>query len=47
MPKRVKFVDLACGFDHTILLAENGDVYSMGMGMYVKLYMNRIILREL
>lgn len=35
MPKRVKFVDLACGYDHTILLAENGDVYSMGMGMYV------------
>ncbi|XP_071556273.1 RCC1 domain-containing protein 1 isoform X2 [Temnothorax nylanderi] len=33
MPKRVKFVDLACGFDHTILLAENGDVYSMGMGI--------------
>ncbi|KAK2588070.1 hypothetical protein KPH14_004135 [Odynerus spinipes] len=32
MPKRVKFVDVACGFDHTILLAENGDVYSMGMG---------------
>ncbi|XP_076376771.1 RCC1 domain-containing protein 1 isoform X2 [Megalopta genalis] len=32
MPKRVKFVDIACGFDHTILLAENGDVYSMGMG---------------
>ncbi|XP_070170523.1 RCC1 domain-containing protein 1 [Polyergus mexicanus] len=33
MPKRVKFVDLACGYDHTILLAENGDVYSMGMGI--------------
>ncbi|KZC14969.1 PREDICTED: ultraviolet-B receptor UVR8 [Dufourea novaeangliae] len=32
MPKRIKFVDIACGFDHTILLAENGDVYSMGMG---------------
>ncbi|XP_078053487.1 RCC1 domain-containing protein 1 isoform X2 [Augochlora pura] len=32
MPKRVKFVDIACGFDHTVLLAENGDVYSMGMG---------------
>ncbi|XP_014487466.1 PREDICTED: RCC1 domain-containing protein 1 [Dinoponera quadriceps] len=32
MPKRVKFVDIASGFDHTILLAENGDVYSMGMG---------------
>ncbi|XP_012264946.2 RCC1 domain-containing protein 1 [Athalia rosae] len=32
MPKRVKFVDVACGFDHTIMLAENGDVYSMGMG---------------
>ncbi|XP_053975337.1 RCC1 domain-containing protein 1-like [Hylaeus volcanicus] len=32
MPKRVKFVDVACGFDHAILLAENGDVYSMGMG---------------
>ncbi|XP_076651769.1 RCC1 domain-containing protein 1 isoform X1 [Halictus rubicundus] len=32
MPKRVKFVDVACGFDHTILLAESGDVYSMGMG---------------
>ncbi|XP_043265711.1 RCC1 domain-containing protein 1 [Colletes gigas] len=32
MPKRVKFTDIACGFDHTILLAENGDIYSMGMG---------------
>ncbi|EFN89544.1 RCC1 domain-containing protein 1 [Harpegnathos saltator] len=32
VPKRVKFVDIASGFDHTILLAENGDVYSMGMG---------------
>ncbi|XP_014230723.1 probable E3 ubiquitin-protein ligase HERC4 [Trichogramma pretiosum] len=28
----VKFVDIACGFDHTLLLAENGYVYSMGMG---------------
>ncbi|XP_032680006.1 RCC1 domain-containing protein 1 [Odontomachus brunneus] len=32
IPKRVKFTDIASGFDHTILLAENGDVYSMGMG---------------
>ncbi|OAD56521.1 E3 ubiquitin-protein ligase HERC2 [Eufriesea mexicana] len=32
MPKRVRFVDVACGFDHTLLLAENGDIYSMGMG---------------
>ncbi|XP_011298818.1 ultraviolet-B receptor UVR8 [Fopius arisanus] len=32
MPKRVKFVDVACGFDHSIILADNGDVYSMGMG---------------
>ncbi|KAI4503725.1 hypothetical protein M0802_001128 [Mischocyttarus mexicanus] len=32
MPEEVKFVDFACGFDHTILLAKNGDVYSMGMG---------------
>ncbi|XP_046418742.1 RCC1 domain-containing protein 1-like [Neodiprion fabricii] len=32
MPKRVKFTDVACGFDHTIILAENGEVYSMGMG---------------
>ncbi|XP_012287827.1 ultraviolet-B receptor UVR8 isoform X2 [Orussus abietinus] len=32
MPKRVKFVDVACGFDHTIILADNGNVYSMGMG---------------
>lgn len=32
VPKRVKFIDIASGFDHTILLAENGDVYSMGMG---------------
>lgn len=35
IPKRVKFTDIASGFDHTILLAENGDVYSMGMGTYV------------
>ncbi|XP_031847417.1 RCC1 domain-containing protein 1 isoform X2 [Nomia melanderi] len=32
MPKRVKFIDIACGFDHTILLSESGDVYSMGIG---------------
>ncbi|XP_035739654.1 RCC1 domain-containing protein 1-like isoform X2 [Vespa mandarinia] len=32
MPKRIKFVDFSCGFDHTIMLASNGDVYSMGMG---------------
>ncbi|XP_015127067.1 probable E3 ubiquitin-protein ligase HERC3 [Diachasma alloeum] len=32
MPKRVKFVDVACGFNHSIILADNGDVYSMGMG---------------
>ncbi|KAF7382722.1 hypothetical protein HZH66_013124 [Vespula vulgaris] len=32
MPKRIKFVDFSCGFDHTIMLAANGDVYSMGMG---------------
>ncbi|XP_017889843.1 RCC1 domain-containing protein 1-like [Ceratina calcarata] len=32
MPKRVRFMDIACGFDHTILLAGNGDVYSMGTG---------------
>ncbi|XP_076759449.1 RCC1 domain-containing protein 1 [Xylocopa sonorina] len=32
MPKRVQFTDIACGFDHTVLLAENGDIYSMGMG---------------
>ncbi|XP_076235578.1 RCC1 domain-containing protein 1 [Calliopsis andreniformis] len=32
MSKRTKFIDIACGFDHTILLAENGDIYSMGMG---------------
>lgn len=35
MPKRIKFVDFSCGFDHTIMLAANGDVYSMGMGTYV------------
>jgi alpha-tubulin suppressor-like RCC1 family protein len=28
----IKFVDISCGYDHTILLAENGDVYSIGMG---------------
>lgn len=32
MEGRVRFVDMACGFDHTILLAENGDIYSMGLG---------------
>lgn len=32
IPKRVRFIDIAGGFDHTILLAENGDIYSMGMG---------------
>lgn len=32
MPKRVKFVDVACGFDHTVLLEGNGEIYSMGMG---------------
>ncbi|XP_015585366.1 RCC1 domain-containing protein 1 isoform X2 [Cephus cinctus] len=32
VPKRVKFVDVACGFDHTILLTDNGEIYSMGMG---------------
>ncbi|XP_023245825.1 ultraviolet-B receptor UVR8 [Copidosoma floridanum] len=31
-PETVEFVDIACGFDHTILLAKNGDVYSIGMG---------------
>lgn len=35
IPKRVRFIDVAGGFDHTIFLAENGDVYSMGMGTYV------------
>lgn len=35
IPKRVRFIDIAGGFDHTILLAENGDIYSMGMGTYV------------
>ncbi|XP_051157356.1 uncharacterized protein LOC127279187 [Leptopilina boulardi] len=32
MENRIKFIDVACGFDHTILLAENGDIYSMGLG---------------
>lgn len=32
IPKRVRFTDVAGGFDHTIFLAENGDIYSMGMG---------------
>ncbi|KAG7189944.1 hypothetical protein KM043_006105 [Ampulex compressa] len=32
MPKRIKFVDIACGFDHTVMLAENGNVFSMGIG---------------
>lgn len=35
IPKRVRFIDVAGGFDHTIFLAENGDIYSMGMGTYV------------
>ncbi|XP_011174441.1 RCC1 domain-containing protein 1 [Solenopsis invicta] len=42
IPKRVRFVDLACGFDHTILLAENGDVYSMGMGIRGQLGHNEL-----
>ncbi|KYQ50218.1 E3 ubiquitin-protein ligase HERC2 [Trachymyrmex zeteki] len=42
IPKRVKFVDLSCGFDHTILLAENGDVYSMGMGIRGQLGHNEL-----
>ncbi|KAK0183097.1 hypothetical protein PV327_001167 [Microctonus hyperodae] len=32
MPKRVKYVDIVCGFEHTLLLANNGDIYSMGIG---------------
>ncbi|XP_066581255.1 RCC1 domain-containing protein 1 [Prorops nasuta] len=32
MPKRIKFVDVACGFDHTIFLTNNGEVFSMGIG---------------
>ncbi|EZA52561.1 E3 ubiquitin-protein ligase HERC2 isoform X2 [Ooceraea biroi] len=30
--ERIKFIDIACGFEHIILLAENGDIYSMGKG---------------
>lgn len=44
MQKRLKFVDIACGFDHTIMLAENGDVYSMGMGTLV-LQFNQISIK--
>ncbi|KAJ8686755.1 hypothetical protein QAD02_022549 [Eretmocerus hayati] len=28
----VKFIDVACGFDHNLLLAANGEVYSSGTG---------------
>ncbi|KAH0956259.1 hypothetical protein HN011_004911 [Eciton burchellii] len=31
-PERVKFIDIASGFEHAVLLAENGDIYSMGRG---------------
>ncbi|XP_058798079.1 RCC1 domain-containing protein 1 [Phymastichus coffea] len=31
-PDEIKFVDIACGYNHTLLLAENGDIYSTGMG---------------
>lgn len=31
-PDTVKFTDVACGYDHTILLSSTGDVYSTGMG---------------
>nr|XP_012222921.1 PREDICTED: RCC1 domain-containing protein 1 [Linepithema humile] len=42
IPKRVKFIDIACGFDYTILLAENGDIYSMGMGIRGQLGHNEL-----
>lgn len=32
MPKRQKYVQIASGFDHTIMLAESGSVFSMGLG---------------
>ncbi|XP_043268857.1 E3 ubiquitin-protein ligase HERC2 [Venturia canescens] len=32
MPEGVKFIDISCGLEHTLMLAENGDVYSMGLG---------------
>lgn len=32
MTNDVKFTDVVCGYDHTIMLADNGDVYSMGIG---------------
>ncbi|XP_011496917.1 PREDICTED: X-linked retinitis pigmentosa GTPase regulator [Ceratosolen solmsi marchali] len=31
-PEVVKFIDVACGYDHVILLTEKGDVYTTGMG---------------
>ncbi|XP_044003761.1 ultraviolet-B receptor UVR8 isoform X2 [Aphidius gifuensis] len=32
MPKNVKFTDFACGLEHAIMLTDDGDIYSMGMG---------------
>lgn len=36
MPEGVKFMDISCGYEHTLMLAENGDVYSMGLGTLVE-----------
>ncbi|XP_003426495.1 RCC1 domain-containing protein 1 [Nasonia vitripennis] len=31
-PESLIFIDVACGYDHTLLLAKDGGVYSVGMG---------------
>lgn len=31
-PESLKFIDVVCGYDHTLLLARDGDIYSVGMG---------------
>lgn len=50
MPTRVKFIDVVCGFNHSIILADNGNVYSMGMGTWVWLIrcisFSRVIFRR-
>lgn len=40
-PEAVKFIDVACGYDHTLLLTSQGEVYSTGMGTYVKKIFSR------
>ena len=36
MPEKVKFTDISCGYEHTLILADNGNVYSMGLGTLVE-----------